>query len=494
LNDDQPYDAFTTEQLAGDLLPGADSDQLLATAFHRNTMTNDEGGTDNEEFRVLAVKDRVDTTVQVWMGLTMGCAKCHSHKYDPITQREYYQFLAYFNQTEDADRPDDAPRAATPDRLRGAALDASTASGDKVPQTPVMRELPADRRRVTHVHERGNFLQPGEVVEPAVPDAFGALPEAAPANRLAVAQWLLAADNPLTARVAVNRIWARLFGVGLVETEEDFGRQGAAPSHPELLDWLAVDFRETQKWSFKGLCRRIVLSATYRQQPRPEAAAAELDPGNRLLARGARFRLPAEVIRDQALAASGLLSSRMRGPSVMPPQPPGIWRTTYSQLQWKAGEGEDRYRRGLYTYWRRTSPYPSMLTFDAGSREVCVVRRVRTNTPLQALVTMNDPVFVEAAGALAARVLEGSESHTAARAVRAFRLILVRPPTAAEVARIVTLSEQAHSHFQEAPEAATELIEASRTAPPPDIRPAELAAWILVANTLLNLDETLMRN
>jgi len=524
LNADMPYDQFTIQQLAGDLLPDPTSDQLLATAFHRNTMTNDEGGTDNEEFRIAAVKDRVDSTIQIWMGLTMGCAKCHSHKYDPITQREYYRFFAFFNQTQDADRSDDAPRAATPTREQQAKLrafvaqleqaqatqqeDAPNAKSEieklekeianlkkQFPQTPVMRELAQNKRRKTHVHVRGNFLQKGDEVQPGTPAAFGPLPDGAPASRLGVARWLVSPENPLTARVAVNRVWARIFGIGIVETEEDFGTQGLPPSHPELLDWLAVDFRDSLGWSLKQLCKKIVMSATYRQSSRIDPQAAEADPQNRLLGRASRFRLPAETVRDQALAAAGLLSSKIGGPSVMPPQPPGIWRTTYSKLKWQTSKGEDRYRRALYTFWRRTSPYPAMLTFDAGSREVCVIRRVRTNTPLQALVTMNDPVYIEAAAALARRMMDESGPDARSRVVRGFRLLLTRPPNKQEVDRLLRLYEETAADFDNDPHgtAAALLSEANVKETPAD-EAVELAAWTIVANVLLNLDETLMRN
>ncbi len=528
LNADMPYDQFTIEQLAGDLLPSATTDQILATAFHRNTMTNDEGGTDNEEFRIAAVKDRVDTTVQVWMGLTMGCAKCHSHKYDPITQREYYQFLAFFNQTEDADRGDDAPRIPTPTRqqqtrlkeLRDELNELRQSSAPETPEpaavklneqigaiekkiadlekqivrTPVMRELPENRRRNTHVHVRGNFLQPGDEVTPDVPQAFGPLPNGAPHNRLGVAQWLVDANNPLTARVAVNRFWARLFGSGLVETEEDFGSQGTPPSHAELLDWLAVEFRGPLAWSMKGLCKTIVMSATYRQSSRIDTSKLEADPQNTLLSRGQRFRLPAETVRDQALAAAGLLSAKIGGPSVMPPQPPGVWRTTYSTLKWTTSAGEDRHRRALYTFWRRTSPYPSLLTFDAGSREVCMIRRVRTNTPLQALVTLNDPVYVEAAAALGQRIMGEAGPDAAARATYGFQLVLIRPAKPEETSRLVALHESALRKFREDGAAATALIQAANQTVSMDSDTAEWAAWTVVGSCLLNLDETLMRN
>lgn len=501
-NEDMPFDQFTREQLAGDLLPDPTSDQILATAFHRNTMENDEGGTDNEEFRVAAVKDRVDTTMQVWMGLTMGCAKCHTHKYDPITIEDYYSFYALFNQTEDADQT--APVVPTPtpeqkselarlereiaklsakddpgeegrDRLKKAESDLAQLR-QTIPTTPIMRELPLEKQRVTRIHRRGNFLDQGKEVTPGLPNAFGDFPDGAEANRLGVARWLTHPDNPLTARVMVNRVWARLFGVGIVETEEDFGRQGSVPSHPALLDWLAVDYRE-KGWSLKKLLRLLVNSETYRQSSRLTSDRLNRDPRNRLLSRGPRFRLAAEMVRDQALAASGLLTEKVGGPSVMPPQPPGVWKSTYNGDRWKNATGPDRYRRGLYTYLKRTSPYPAMTTFDAGSGEVCQIRRVRTNTPLQALVGLNDPAFLEAAGALSKRMRDLTHG---------FRLVLIRAPREDELSRLQALRDTLEEHYRQDPEAAADLVASAGLA-------EGRAALIAVANVLLNLDETLMK-
>jgi hypothetical protein len=513
LNRDLPFDQFTIEQLAGDLLPNATISQRVATAFHRNTMTNDEGGTDNEEFRVAAVKDRVDTTMQVWMGLTMGCAKCHSHKYDPMTNADYYSFYALFNQTEDTDRSDDAPVLAAPTaeqkkliarlleeakaleeelkkdpKTDGKKLEAKrkevSQARSAVSKTPVMRELAKGKQRTTQIHVRGNFLSPGEVVQPAVPQLFGSFSKDAPLNRLGVARWIVQKENPLTARVMVNRVWARLFGTGIVETEEDFGTQGMLPSHPQLLDWLAVDFRESG-WSLKKLLRTIVLSASYCQSAALTAKKLEVDPDNRLLSRGARFRLSAESVRDQALAVSGLLTRQVGGPSVMPPQPPGVWKSTYNTLKWKTATGPDRYRRGLYTYWKRTSPYPAMITFDAGSGEVCQIRRVRTNTPLQALVTLNDPAFFEAAGALSRR-MENEPGEVSERIRRGFRLTLIRPADEREVALLKKLYESLSTDYASDPGSAESLVKAA------GLTKGD-AALIAVANVLLNLDETLMK-
>jgi mono/diheme cytochrome c family protein len=736
-NTDMPLDRFTTEQLAGDLLPNPTQQQLTATAFHRNTMTNDEGGTDDEEFRVAAVKDRVDTTAQVWMGLTMGCAKCHTHKYDPISHAEYYSFYALFNQTEDADRYDDAPtmELLSPkerderDNLRaralsigrelaqaeetadkaneseerkwrvaavieaaskggatlsaqkdgvvavsgktppedvyiatlmlpagahktlrlealteklasgqpavgrngqsfalseltaelldpsnsasgsasgarllkltgaqsdyaedkgpvGAAIDGDEKTGwsvgprahekhvalfdfseplilkseaklrvtlsqqsgdsstlrrfriaisdaepstlhppavsteirklrddltrgfkalkdfnDNIARLPIMRELPPVKQRETKIHLRGNFLDQGDPVAPGAPAAFHKFPDGAPRNRLGLAQWLVSHDNPLTPRVWANRIWARLFGVGIVETEEDFGALGSPPSNPELLDWLAVEYRDGG-WSLKKLIKTIVMSGAYRQESNITPAALKADPRNLIQSRGARFRLSAESVRDQALAIAGLLSEKMGGPPVMPPQPAGLWRSTYSSKTWIDSEGEDRFRRGLYTYLKRTTPYPSMITFDGGSGEVCQIRRIRTNTPLQALVTLNDPVYLEAAAGLARRVIEetgGPASKSpgaslASRAARGLRLALIRPLRKGETAPLIALQKEAQKAFETTPENADALLKSARATAPAGVSKPAFAAWIVTANAIMNLDEFLTRN
>jgi len=317
-----------------------------------------------------------------------------------------------------------------------------------------------------------------------VPEIFGQFPKDVPHNRLGVARWITQPENPLTARVTVNRVWARLFGTGIVETEEDFGTQGTPPTHPELLDWLAVDFRENG-WSLKQLLRTIVLSATYRQSAMVTKEKLAADPRNRMLSRGPRFRLSAETVRDQALKASGLLTEKLGGPSVMPPQPSGVWKSTYSALKWLDATGPERYRRGLYTYWKRTSPYPAMTTFDAGSGEVCIIRRVRTNTPLQALVTLNDPAFVEAAGALAQR-MDQVEGNLEDKINQGFRLVLTRPPAEQETARLVALYESMNQDFAGDKEAAAALVKSA------GLEDGD-AALIAVANVLLNLDETLMK-
>jgi len=342
-----------------------------------------------------------------------------------------------------------------------------------------MREKPADKQRVTRVHQRGNFLNPGNEVQHGMPALF-APPANLPTNRLGVARWLMAPKNPLTARVMVNRIWARLFGIGIVETEEDFGSQGLLPSHPELLDWLAVDLVEGG-WSIKGLLRTITLSRTYRQDSRISPESLAKDPRNRLLGRGPRFRLSAEVVRDQSLAVSGLLTRKLGGPSVMPPQPPGIWKSTYSGEKWRTATGPDRYRRGLYTYLKRTSPHPAMITFDAGSGEVCQIRRIRTNTPLQALITLNDESYLEAAGALASLMQKSSEKLDE-QITLGFRRVLVRPPEAEELERLITLYHQLKPEISDKEGL---LSSASLKKGDPSL--------VALASVLLNLDETLMK-
>jgi hypothetical protein len=520
-NADMPFDQFTIEQLAGDLLPKPTTEQLVATAFNRNTMTNTEGGTDDEEFRVAAIKDRVDTTMDVWMGLTIGCAKCHSHKFDPITQNEYYQFLAIFNQTADNDQPDESPTLAlaSPTTAREAAaiegrIDALkkrlAAVKDKKaikrqiaelqrskpqpPSVPVMRELPPNKHRKTHVMIKGNFLVTADEVGPGVPAFFGSLPKNAPADRLAMARWLVDRNNPLSARVAVNRIWSQLFGQGLVETEEDFGTQGKPASHPELLDWLAVNYMD-HGWDTKWLVRLLVTSATYRQSSRITPEALQKDPGNRLLSRAPRYRLEAEMVRDQALALSGLLSQKLKGPSVFPPQPGGLWRAAFNgrDRAWTTSPGEDRYRRGLYTFWRRTIPYPSMTTFDAPSREICSVRRIRTNTPLQAFVTLNDPVYVEAAQALARRIVHEGGASPEERCRFALELCLVSPPKPKQIDELVSLLVAERKHYREDAKAAHELATEPLGKAPAGVDETELAAWTVVANVLLNLDGVLTK-
>jgi hypothetical protein len=358
----------------------------------------------------------------------------------------------------------------------------------QIPSTLVMRERASFERPSFELRIRGSFAAKGERVYARTPVALHPMRENQPINRLGLARWLVDEDNPLVARVAVNRLWEQLFGRGIVETSEDFGTHGAPPTHPELLDWLATEFME-KRWSQKGLIRTIVLSSTYRQSSSVSAELAERDPYNRLFARGPRVRMEAEMIRDAALAASGLLSPKMFGPSVFPPQPDGIWNMPYSTDKWTTSAGDERYRRSLYTFWRRTAPYPSFMTFDATSREFCTVRRVRTNTPLQALTLLNDPASFEAARALAGRMIAAGAAPRV-RAASGVKLVLSRGAKPAELDRLVAMYEQELAHYGAQPAAAAQVAAASG-----DTRgdSAELAAWTMVASVLLNLDEAVTK-
>jgi len=536
-NDDMPFDEFTREQIAGDLLPDPTLDQLIATGFHRNTMTNTEGGTDDEEFRAAAVIDRVNTTMEVWMGVTMGCVQCHTHKYDPILHTEYYQIYAFFNQTEDSDRPRDIPfiRAPQPDqqaqidRLEAQvaearqAVEAEPAQADppadgadapeptaaqqrltqlqeqldqainRAPTALVMRDLPEDAHRQTYLFQGGSFLAPDTergIIEPGTPAVFHDFPQGAPHNRLGLAQWLVADDNPLTARVQVNRIWEQIWGIGLVDTTNDFGFQGSYPSNKDLLDYLAVVYQEDMAWSTKSLIRLIVTSSAYRQTARQTPQLREVDPYNRLMSRGPRMRLTAEQIRDQAMAVSGLLiTDRIGGPSVTPYIPAGGLPQAFDTYVQGQSEGDDLYRRGLYTMWRRTGHYPSFATFDAPARDICVVLRSRTNTPLQALTTLNDPVYVEAAQGLARRMLTEAGDGLDAQLAYGVNLALARDPSEIELQALRTVYTQALAEYQQDPEAAVAMATVPRGPLPEGMDAAQAAAMTQVGNVLLNLDE-----
>jgi hypothetical protein len=543
-----PFDQFTIEQIAGDLLPAATLAQRVATGFHRNTMTNEEGGTDPAEARWETLLDRANTTAAVWLGSTFACAQCHNHKYDPISQKDYYRFVAFF---ENCDEPKielltpeqkserqrlreaqireekelrkselpthitkaiDTPierrtntnrndlvifcRAQAPEALKSITsrilelnealekLDTATAM---VLQERVSAEPPS-----THVRIKGGFTNVGEKVFADTPGALHAFPEGAPKNRLGLARWLVSEENPLVARVVVNRFWGEIFGRPLVESAEDFGTQGLPPSQPELLDWLATEFL-ARRWSMKTIQKTIVMSSTYRQSSRVPSTLYERDPYNRLLARGPRFRMDAEMIRDAALAASGLLSPRIGGPSVFPLQcdMSGVVAINKVDTSWAPSDGEDRYRRGLYTHWRRTAPYAAFMTFDAPSRECCTVRRPRTNTPLQALSALNDPSFFDAARGLARRILLEGNSDSAQKASYGFRLCTSRKPDAEEKSCLTAAFEKELAHFRSNPKAAREIFRGTDV--PRDGDLAETAAWTLVANVILNLDETLTK-
>lgn len=497
-NADLPFDTFTRWQIAGDLLPGEGTDAVIASAFHRNTQINHEGGIDPEQFRLEAIVDRVNTTATVWLGVSLGCAQCHDHKFDPFTQRDYYALFAFFNSTENdghgaatgptLDRPSPAETEALQKwegelrRLETAATAAggSPAAQDrqkeldawkkKRPATTrvlVMRELAQPRETVVFI--KGDFTRPGAPVTAATPATL-TRPTAPPArDRRDLAQWLVAPENPLTARVLVNRVWQVYFGRGLVETENDFGTMGSEPSHPELLDWLATDLVRSG-WSLKHLHRRIVTSATYRQASLHRADLDEHDPRNRWLARQNRIRFEAEQIRDAALVASGLLDPRLGGPPVFPPQPGGLGAFTQNKREWIASTGGDRYRRALYTHLQRSTLHPALSVFDAPDTFTACTRRQRSNTPLQALTLLNDVAFHELAVAFGQRIagLSGSDPS---RLEQGFRIATGRKPGVAES------------------QALLRLLESERSADP--THAAE--AWTTVARVLLNLDESITR-
>jgi len=520
LNRDLPFDQFTIEQLAGDLLPEATADQRIATGFHRNTLVNQEGGTDAEQFRNEAVMDRVHTTGAVWLGLTVGCAACHHHKYDPLSQRDYYQLFAFFNSSQDVNSAGPVLALPTADQSRQLAeLDRDIAAAkaakaiavepaeaaeieaawkakeaarkklaDSIPTTLVMADL--TKPRPTHVLVRGDFLRKGEPVQPDVPAVLPRLPDGGePRTRLDLARWLVEPRNPLTARVTVNRVWMRYFGTGLVETENDFGMQGSLPTHPELLDWLAAEFRDGG-WSLKRLHRQIVTSATYRQASHARPDVAPVDPLNRLLARQTRLRVDAEIVRDLTLGVSGLLDRRIGGPSVYPPQPGGVYAFTQRQAAWPTSTGRDRYRRSLYTFFMRSAPYPTLTTFDAPNFNQTCTRRDRSNTPLQALTLANDLALFELTQAFGRRMLAVSVSDDFGRLQWGFRSALVRPPETMELERLSEYLHQQRTAWAAAPHDARRVAGES---PSGGATAVEAAAWISVARVLVNLDEFITR-
>jgi hypothetical protein len=382
---------------------------------------------------------------------------------------------------------------------------------DAAPKMMVMAELPQPREAKILI--RGQYDQPGEPVDAGVPGVLSALPAEAPRNRLGLAQWLLAPSHPLTARVAANRSWAVFFGAGLVETAEDFGIQGEAPSHPELLDWLAVEFMsprsartaweeasspggESGAWDIKALLRLIVTSATYRQSSQASPGLLERDPKNRLLARGPRFRLPAESVRDNALAISGLLREKIGGPSVKPYQPPGLWEDVSVERRYKyvADKDEGLYRRSMYTFWKRTCPPPAMTAFDAPDRETCLIRRARTNTPLQALVLLNDPTYIESSRRFAERLMKEAGPTSAERLAHAFRLAVSRPPVPVEETILLGMYQDALQRYQRDPPSAEKLLGVGESPRDSTLERTELAAWTVLASIVLNLDETITKN
>jgi hypothetical protein len=655
-NEDKPYDVFIKEQLAGDLLPNPTDDQYIATAFSRNSMTNDEGGTDNEEFRLAAVLDRVNTTWEALMGTTFACVQCHSHPYDPFKHDDYYSFVAYFNNTRDEDQYPEFPffkvyndtlkgqldklvkwvkensneqdakeiklflqtdqpavYGSSTDSVKNGYIDgnngplalhhngsfrlkkmdmngrnqmivnASLQSGnatltahldspdgpvigklnfsvkenndiksfevktdnkihdifikyenpgmasnddkdrvyipwialtkdlpgkgtaayaankqlylqlleDSKENIPVLVENPASFHRKTFVFEKGNRFTPGKEVQARVPASLAAaMPKDAPANRLGMVMWLTNKNNPLVSRTIVNRFWEQLFGTGIVETLEDFGTQGIPPTHQELLDHYSYKMMNDYKWSMKKLLKEFVMSATYRQDSKVREDLNEADPNNKYFARAPRLRLQAEQVRDQGLCISGVMSSKMFGPGVMPWQPQGIWANPYNSESWKTSEGEDQYRRSIYTYIKRTAGYPSMITFDGSQRIVCTPRRIRTNTPLQALVTLNDSVYVDLAGYFSQRMDKEGGKDIRSKVSKGYEMMLYKPIPPQKLDVFVNLYQKALVEFKQSDSAAAAFNRTKEK----NGKNAEQAALKLVANAMLNIDEVITKN
>ncbi len=477
LNRDMPFDQFTVEQLAGDLLSGAAKSQRVATGFLRNSPV----ATDTMTHRFKMLVDRVNTLGATWFGMTFSCAQCHDHKFDPLTQREYYQLYAILNNSIDEVRGS---------VYAGEILTANSPLTGERAKTLVLKE----RREpnVTYLKVRGSATADGEQVAPGLP-SFLHVPRCGDGDRLSLACWLTDENNPLTARVTINRVWESLFGVGLVRTSDDFGIRGERPSHPQLLDWLAVEFQRTG-WSNKQMIRQIVCSATYRQSSHRSPDSQERDPQNRLLAHGPRFRVDAELLRDIAMSAAGLLSTNLGGPSVFPWQPPGTSENVeFASFPWKVSENGNRYRRGLYTFWKRRTLYPSFAMFDAPVRTSTCTRRNRTTNPLQALVALNDPVFFEAAIHLGGRMLDESDGSPTAAIIRGFRLCVGRQPTAHEFDLLQALHDTEFKRLTDDVEAAIALVGVDTIARMPQRNVSAWAALATVANVLLSLDETITR-
>ncbi len=574
-NQNKHFDQFTIEQLAGDLLPNATVAQQVASGYNRLLQTTEEGGSQPKEYTAKYAADRVRNTAAAWLGVTLGCAECHNHKFDPFSSKDFYSFAAFFaDLKERAVGRQEQTLLPTPEQsVRLKQLDARIAELQKTLTAPrpdldaaqtkweaaalkakglpkevsaalrveaekrnarqkqviaihyrgLVPDLAESRRqlvqikqakdtltkqfpstlvsmsgppRVVRILPRGNWLDDsGPIVEPATPAALpGQKTASGRLTRLDLARWLTAPDNPLTARVFVNRLWKLLFGEGIVRTLDDFGAQGAWPTHPALLDWLAVEFRESG-WDVRHLIKLMVTSRTYRQTSRVSETLRQRDPFNYLLGRQARFRLDAEMVRDNALAVSGLLSRKLGGPSVKPYQPTGYWAAlNFPKREWQKDSGESVYRRGLYTYWCRTFLHPSLLAFDASTREECTVERPRSNIPQQALVLLNDPTYVEAARVLAERVLREGGQDTAGRVHFLFRQVLGRRAEPAELKLLVGLYGAHLEQYRQDRHSAEALLRVGDRPPAEVARAPEVAAWTSVVRVVLNLHETITRN
>ena len=503
-NENYPYDKFVTWQLAGDLLPEPTKEMLLATGFNRNHKITQEGGVIDEEYRIEYVTDRTNTFGKAFLGLSMECAKCHDHKYDPISQKDYFSAFTFFNQVPEKGLfgTIDANFADPPNMpITTEDVEAQLSFINKADTADVMVMVMKDSigLRTTHVLDRGMYDAPAEEVTFGLPSAVMEFDTTRfEQNRLGLANWLLSADNPLASRVFVNRLWQEVFGQGLVKTSGDFGMQGDLPTHPALLDWLAVDFRENG-WDIKGLMKQMVMSATYRQSSEVSKKELERDPENLYFSRAPRIRIGAELVRDHVLASSTLLVDDIGGPSVKPYQPKGLWEAATSGrgllMNYIQDHNEDLYRRGMYTFIKRTVPPPTMLMFDASNRDQCEVRRLGTNTPLQALVMLNDPHVLEASRVLAERLAQETELSAEDKIESAFRRIVCRQPQSAELKVLAQYyEEEAQTFAQKTPEEIEQILSVGEYPRAAISDTSSLAALMQVIHTIYNLEEAITKS
>jgi hypothetical protein len=499
-NKNLPYDEFITWQLAGDLLPDTTKEELLATGFNRNHKITEEGGVIDEEYRVDYVTDRTNTLGRSLIGVSIECAKCHDHKYDPISQKEYYQMFAFFNNIKEVGLESTVggretfaknPRMEITKEDLAGVLDFVNYPDTNKLEVSIMKE--SDTVRKTYILTRGNYDQHAEEVQPSTPVAILPFSEQLPKNRLGLSKWLFDKNNPLTSRVFVNRIWQEFFGRGLVKSASDFGMQGSLPSHPALLDWLAVDFRENG-WDIKRLVKQIVMSATYRQSAEISKEKLKADPENIFLSHAPRIRVPAELVRDIVLGSSGLLNKSIGGPSVKPYQPPGLWELATSGRGLLAVYEQDMdsllYRRGMYTFIKRTVPPPSMMIFDGSNRDECEVKRSRTNTPLQALVMMNDPTVLEASLALADKLLQKDKSEKIVS--EGFERIICRKPQQKEIEILQNYYRDQVNQFTHNPAKAEKLIKVGYYKPVVSSK-INLAALMQTLQVIYNMEEAITK-
>jgi hypothetical protein len=497
-----PYDQFVTYQLAGDLLPNANEEQILATGFNRNHKITFEGGVIPEEYRIEYVEDRAVTFGTAFLGLTLECARCHDHKYDPISQKNHFELFSFFNNVDELGlTPGGAGKIPKPymtitEKEKNGVLSFVQLQKSTMKEVPVMVMNEMEEVRPSYILNRGVYDQPTTQVYPNTPESILPFPKEYPKNRLGLAQWLFHEENPLTARVTVNRFWQRMFGTGLVASSFDFGNQGSLPTHPELLDFLAIKLME-EGWDSQQMLKYMALSATYQQSADVTEELHELDPENRLLARAPRLRLSAELIRDQALKISGLLNKEVGGPSVKPYQPEGIWEATTgggggSTATYITSTGKDLYRKSLYTFWKRTVPPPSMMTFDAASRDLCTVKRQETNTPLQALVLLNDPQIIEASRLIAKNAMDRNIEVTD-QIKYIFKLATSRAPDEEELSMLNNYYNSMLQKVDEETIEAAEYLSIGAFEIGKKYSEKQLAALALTAHTILNLDETITR-